>query len=193
MELLKSVQGVYRYRRIASRHVGKLRTVEVNKLPDKAAVAAEHTVSGRSPPTGGGQLQVSAATARAPGPCRRSTKGRGARKVLCQKVMNCVTTVSRPGKMRRGRPRHRFQPSQKELEDCAVACACVMLHHVMFICEDAIAIFFPNGGFRYPQSSAIKVDCSPPLPMMLFTTLLLSAFAAGYHLPEPPIAVKKNS
>ena len=61
-----------------------------------------------------------------------------------------------------------------------------MLHHVMFICEDAIAIFFPNGGFRYPQSSAIKVDCSPPLPMMLFTTLLLSAFAAGYHLPEPP-------
>ena len=56
----------------------------------------------------------------------------------------------------------------------------------MFICEDAIAIFFPNGGFRHFQSSAIKVDCSPPLPMMLFTTLLLSTFAAGYHLPEPP-------
>ncbi|CAL1146600.1 unnamed protein product [Cladocopium goreaui] len=43
-----------------------------------------------------------------------------------------------------------------------------------------------HGKGRYPQSSAIKVDCSPPLPMMLFTTLLLSAFAAGYHLPEPP-------
>ena len=52
-------------------------------------------------------------------------------------------------------------------------------------CVDATAIFFPSG-FRYPQSSAIKVDCSPPSPMMLFTTLLLSTFAAGYHLPEPP-------
>ena len=53
-------------------------------------------------------------------------------------------------------------------------------------CIDATAIFFPSGEFRYPQSSAIKVDCSPPSPMMLFTTLLLSTFAAGYHLPEPP-------
>ena len=79
-----------------------------------------------------------------------------------------------------GKPRGTFKEKQKQYFEM------VKSGKIKNHCIDATAIFFPSGEFRYPQSSAIKVDCSPPLPMMLFTTLLLSAFAAGYHLPEPP-------
>jgi hypothetical protein len=79
-----------------------------------------------------------------------------------------------------GKPRGTFEEKQKQYFEM------IKSGKIKNHCVDATAIFFPSGEFRYPQSSAIKVDCSPPSPMMLFTTLLLSAFAAGYHLPEPP-------
>mmetsp|Transcript_28274 Transcript_28274/g.67247 ORF Transcript_28274/g.67247 Transcript_28274/m.67247 type:complete len:474 (-) Transcript_28274:148-1569(-) len=46
---------------------------KVNKLPDKAAVAAEHTVSGRSPPTGGGDPRKAEAGEDAMGPTKEIT------------------------------------------------------------------------------------------------------------------------
>lgn len=46
---------------------------KVNKLPDKAAVAAEHTVSGRSPPTGGGDPRKAEAGEDATGPTKEIT------------------------------------------------------------------------------------------------------------------------
>ncbi|CAE7209867.1 CACNA1I [Symbiodinium microadriaticum] len=46
---------------------------KVNKLPDKAAVAAEHTVSGRSPPTGGGDPRKAEAGEDTTGPTKEIT------------------------------------------------------------------------------------------------------------------------